>query len=47
MATFLRIINVLIINQGAWYNAPAGLRQTHVQEAALLRKGFHEGIAVP
>ena len=40
--------DVLIVNQGVWYNAPAehiSKRQAH--EAGLLRKGFHEAIAVP
>ena len=39
--------DVLIVNQGVWYNAPVGHRQMQVQEAGLLRRGFHEGIAVP
>ena len=40
--------DVLVVNQGVWYNAPAehiSKRQAH--EAGLLRKGFHEAIAVP
>ena len=40
--------DVLIVNQGVWYNAPAEHSKGHVQEqAGLLREGFHEGIAVP
>ena len=37
--------DVLIVNQGVWYNAQARNRQK--QEAELLRSGFHEGITVP
>ena len=40
--------DVLVVNQGVWYNAPAehiSKRQAH--EAGLLRKGFHEAIDVP
>ena len=38
--------DVLIVNQGVWYNAPAGHRHIQVQEAKL-REDFHQGIAVP
>ena len=37
--------DVVIVNQGVWYNAQARNRQK--QEAELLRSGFHEGITVP
>ena len=38
---------VLIVNQGVWYNAPAEHSKGQDHEAGLLRNGFHEGIAVP